>query len=258
MARYSPQFNAFKLVLKFDKINFYLTWSAFILALVPIIIDQFDLIKKNNEDVKTIIEIFSMIVILAGFIIVSIKDFYLFPKAETKRRHDFIDNGLGVTFSLRNSEDYYTNNDLTPGMYKLGVNLFQNVYFTTLISKKMRPKHIWKASSFAGVFILIAIYGLKNSPIALPILQFLFSASILGDLIKLLLFVNRNEKILDQVKTFFSAGVKNESIILKNYIEYETNLAWGMILLDDTIFNKYNTETEQEWQAIKNRYNIHG
>lgn len=102
----------------------------------------------------------------------------------------------------------------------------------------------------------MAIYGLNNSPAALPILQFMFSAYVLGDFIKLLLFVQRNERILENMQNFFSSDGQTDSVIMKNFTEYETNLAWGMILLDDKIFKRNNKRLEKEWQDIKVKYAI--
>lgn len=254
MAKYTPQYNAFKALIITDKVSNYLIWIVFILALVPILLTNF--VNCICIDVLNAIEYLNIALLLIGFILNSVKDYYLFPKAETKRRYDFIDNSFGSNFSLSQSDEYYTNDEVEKGNYKMAVNLFQDVFFTTSISKKMRVKAIMKSGIFSLVFIVMAIYGFKNSPLALPVLQLFFSAFILGDLIKLLLFINRNEHILDHLTTVFSSGNIDHSIILKNYVQYETNLSWAMILLDDKVFKKKNDSIEKKWQKVKTKYNI--
>lgn len=258
MPKFAPQQDVFKTVLQLDKISNWIIWIVFVLSISVAILPSIELEKEIDSYVIRVIEVTNIFLLIIGFTLTTIKDFYLFPKAETQRRRDYIDNSLGVNFSLKNSEQYYTNDEVKPGVYKMGVNLFQNVFFTTTISRKMQTAYITKSVIFIVVFVVLAVYGFKNSPLALPILQMLFSAFVLGDLIKLFLFMNKNSKILESLTAFFSSKNTDETIILKNYIEYETNLAWAMILINDAIFNKYNESIEKDWQKIKTKYKLNG
>ena len=256
MAKFVPQRDAFKWVLGLDKTSTIIIWIVFFLSLAPFVIDKFKLDLELTKITSEVIQITNIFLLVFGFVINAIKDYYLFPLAETIRRRDLMDNSFGSKYSIENSDEYYTNDEINEGISKLGVNLFQNVYFTTTISKKMRLKYIVKSGLFLVVFIWIAIYGLKNSVIALSVLQLMFSAFVFGDLIKLLFFVQRNQRILENMQSFFSGNNQTEAEIMKNFTEYETNLAWGMILLDEKIFNKYNDKTEEQWQKIKQKYGI--
>ena len=179
------------------------------------------------------------------------------PKAEKKRRYDALDNSFGSAFSLQNSKEYFTNDEVEFGINKLGVNLFQNVFYTTRLSDKMMTSYIVKSSIFGVVFFIMAIYGLKNSPIMLPIFQFLFSAVIFGDLVKFLLFHRENNRILDELIVGFQTEL-NKTTILKEYLDYETNISWGQILICDKLFDKYDKTLEGEWQKLKQKFNING
>lgn len=256
MAKYAPQFNTFQLVLKLDHLNKIMIWTVFTLSLCPYFFKKIGWDDSNSLNAIQIIEYVNIILLIIGFIINAIKDHHLFPLAENKRRKDLIDNAFSTKYSLKNSEEYYTNEEVKPGINKLGVNLFQNLFFTVTVAKSMRAKVIFKTSLFSIVFILMAIYGFKNSPLALPVLQILFSAFVLGDLIKLLLFIHRNEIILENIQQYFSETRNNDATILKSFVEYETNLSWASILLDGKVFKKINDQTEKEWQLIKEKYQI--
>ena len=257
MAKHAPQKKTFDLVKKLDKFIKINVWFVFILSIIPMVINEVtiwdDAVKMN---ITRCVQVINVLLLVAGFIISAVKDYYLFPKAEFERRKDLIDNSFDTKYALKSSEGYFTNSEITSGVYKLGVNLFQNLLFTITVSKKMRPKAILKSVLFTILFFMISFWGFKDVPIALPFLQLLFSAFVFGDLIKLLLYVSKNEKILDDLQSVFANHQVTDASIYKCVLDYETNLAWGSLLLNDKIFNQINDETEEEWKIIKNKYQI--
>lgn len=252
MAKEVPQKKTFDYVVHLNSIGSWLIWIIFTLSLVPLFIP----VDKDFYLLESL-EWILLILIPIEFIISIIKTHYLMPKAERERRYDALDNAFGSNFSFQNSKEYFTNEEIPEGVFKFGVNLFQNVFFTTQLSSKMMMGFILRSSVFGSVFIIMAVYGLKNSPIMLPVLQFLFSASVFGDLIKFLLYHKENSRILEELKTAFHSS-PSESIILKEYLDYETNISWGQVLISDRVFNKYNKTLEGEWQKIKLKYKLNG
>lgn len=55
--------------------------------------------------------------------------------AEKAKRKDLFDNAFGTKLAVKNSEGYYTNTGLPPGVYKLGVNNYESCFFTYRILK---------------------------------------------------------------------------------------------------------------------------
>jgi hypothetical protein len=257
MAKYAPQKKTFDLVKRLNKFNKINIWIVFVLSILPLVINEIKSCDPSMTlNIVTYIQVTNVLLLVGGFIISAIKDYYLFPKAEFERRKDLIDNSFDTKYTLKSSEEYFTNSEISAGVYKLGVNLFQNLLFTVTVSKKMRPKAILKSVLFIILFFLISFWGVKDVPIALPFLQLLFSAFVLGDLIKLLLYISKNEKTLDDVQNVFANNQVTDAAIYKCVLDYETNLAWGSLLLNDGIFNEINDETEEEWKVIKNKYQI--
>lgn len=256
MAKYTPQYDTFKQVLKLDFYINRITWFVFFLSVLTSVLEHFKEEHKYLSLVFLLSAIITFSLFVIEFIISAIRDYYLFPKAEYKRRKDLIDNSLESQYSIKNSKKYFTNNEIEPSIYKLGVNLFQNIHFTNTISEKMRKKEIIKTSIFGFLLIIMAFWGFKNSLIPLSVLQLFFSAFIVGELIKLLLFVQKNRNSIEQLQTFFSSNEKDASIIFKVLLDYESNLAWAGIVLDEDIFNELNESTEKDWEKIKKKYNI--
>ena len=44
--------------------------------------------------------------------------------------------------------------------------------------------------------------------------------------------------------------------IIKLYVDYECNISWGLISLDDKLFNKHNDDLEEKWGKIKLKLKI--
>ena len=103
--------------------------------------------------------------------------------------------------------------------------------------------------------------GFKNNEIFLPILQAFLSIHLIGDLIKLYIFVYKNGNIYEELRVLFSDIRENkdynyEPKIVKIAIEYEANLIWANINLDSKIYNKLNPELSDKWEEMKVEYKI--
>ena len=106
-------------------------------------------------------------------------------------------------------------------------------------------------------------YGIKSTSfITLALIQALVSAYFLGGLIRLIIFVNRNENLFNELSQMFSRKDLKRNIddyhidTIRIYADYETNKAWSNILLDSKLYNKMNKELSQKWIEIKKKYNI--
>jgi hypothetical protein len=62
---------------------------------------------------------------------------------------------------------------------------------------------------------------------------------------------------LEEIKVLFQNS-PNDSTILKEYFDYETNISWGQVLISNGVYTKYNDALEKEWQQVKTKYNLNG
>ncbi len=250
---FRPQFSDFQLIILLKKINSYLFYLIFGVSIITIFIDK---------EFKFILEYVNVVSMTVYTFLSFYVDYQLFPSAEHIRRRDFIDNSFGTKLNIKQSEGYFSNDNKEFGVYKATTNLFENSLFTTNISKKMLPKKVVLSTIFIAVIVFLAMNGFSNTQLAVPILQIFLSANVLGELIKLFIFVKKNEEYFDALRSIFtnddfkSEPEKYLPVFLKTYLDYETNLAWGMILLDDKIYNKINPELSVEWESIKSKFKI--
>jgi hypothetical protein len=256
MSKFSPQDDTFKIISTLNKTKTFIFYSIFILAIV------LSVFENTNSLFIYSISVLDYILIFSFYILTYLINYYLYPKAEEIRRSDFIDNALNTKFNIKSSEEYFTNDNIEEGIYKIAVNLFENCYFTKEISGKMLSKRTIFFVISSIIILLISIQGLKNSLFTKSILQLYLSIYVLGNQIKLFTLHSRMTVKFERLKNLFSRNdldLNNYTEIgriIKMYIDYETDLAVLRVNLDSNIFNKMNPKLSENWNEIKNKYEI--
>ncbi len=184
---------------------------------------------------------------------------YIFTKVEMKRRLDCLDNSFGTNFSGKKSRDYFTNDNLSPGLYKLAVNCFENSYHSQFIVAKMLPGIIIESIVIVAIFIFSSAFG--NKEIVRLFFELALPAMLLQKMIKAVLFSSRMNDVLEKFKHLFndlmSASFDCKTAeALRDVIEYEAALAWASTPLDSKIFDKFQNQLAIEWEELKTEYNI--
>lgn len=184
---------------------------------------------------------------------------YIFTKAEMKRRLDWLDNSFGTNFSGKKSQGYFTNEHLSPGLYKLAVNCFENSYHTHFIISKMLGRIIIQTIIIVLIFIASAYIG--NREIVRLFFELALPAILLQKLIKVIYFSSRMTEVQDRFKSLFNDlmqfGFENKTAeALRDILEYETALSWASIPLSSKIFRKYQDKLAKEWEELKAEYQV--
>jgi hypothetical protein len=245
----------------FDSVEKISNWNNYILILSTVIVIVTSFFARSIsqlDGLKEGLNIFNSLLIFA-YISMDILGSYLMQKAEARRRLDFIDNSFDTSLSGTKSENYFTNEMLSPGIYKMAVNCFENSLFSYSISKRMLKSLTIKNTIVVAIFILAATMGEKEMIILFFQLSLPFL--LIQQLVKLVLYVTNTENVLDNFKTLFNDlkdadYEKKTPGILRNIIQYESNISWGSILLSSKIFNKLNPSLSEEWWVLKKEYKI--
>lgn len=181
---------------------------------------------------------------------------YLFQLAEAKRREDFFDNSLNIQLSEENSENYFSNENLNHGITKLGVNSFENVFFSKSISRKMLAPMMVKMAFVLFLFLFLALF--MERTLFSTALQLALPFTIILQTIRLFLFHKRMVDIFKYYQGIFSVASeeKREYLIIRNMTYYETVLSWACIKLDSKIFESMNEKLSGQWEELKAKYKI--
>lgn len=191
-----------------------------------------------------------------SYFLIDLVKSHTFHRAEFARKNDFIDNSLKTNLSEKNSEGYYTNEEISKGIIKLGVNCFENVFFTKTISQKMLKRQYFYFGIV--VFFILSIIIFFDNPIIIEVLMLALPYSISLETYKLYKLQRNTNSVFSNFKNIFSSAKKSkrEFLIIDNTINYEKSLSESGILLDSKIFNNLNENLSEEWTNIKVKYKI--
>jgi hypothetical protein len=241
---------------KFDFVSVILLYISTILML-----GNFLLAKLSTPPVEVAhwIDICNCIFILSFAICEFIVD-YIHFNAETYRRNDLIDNAFGTVLAEDRTENYYTNNKLPEGLYKLGVNNFESCFFSYRIANKSLLCSWIKTGIISLIFILCAISGFDE--VAIFIIQLAIPLILVQQSIKSTLYVTRLKDVFSKYRTLFNNLKKNnkhknfEAELIREILEYEATISWGNTLLDEKTYNQMNDMLSSEWNKLKQEYSI--
>ena len=262
MYKSAPQTNVYDTISLLQRTKRILFWSIVILSILTSSRTAGWL--TPSELISDLISMFHLISLLGFTAISIIIDYVLIPKAQITTRNDFFDHSFGTKYIVhKNSEEYYTNQELDNGFYKMAVNLYESVFFTYSLACSMRLRRIITTVILILVLIPLLFFGIKSTSfISLTVIQTLVSAYFLGGLIRLIIFANRNENLLNELSQMFSRKDLKLNIddyhinTIRIYADYETNKAWSNILLDSKLYKKMNNDLSQKWNEMKKKYNI--
>ena len=176
-----------------------------------------------------------------------------------KRRLDWLDNSFQTNFSGKKSQNYFTNEKLSPGLYKLAVNCFENSYHTQFIISKMLSLIITQTIIIVLAFIVSAYFG--NREIIRLFFELSLPAFLIQKLIKAIIYSSRIAEVHDKLKCLFNDLMKHDfdgktAEALRDIIEYETALSWASIPLSSKMFWKNKDKLAEDWSELKREYKI--
>lgn len=249
-----PFSNSYERVARFNKIAAILLYTSTVVSIGITVLSYLQLIPDLRT---TLIALNSLFICL--YLFLDNRATYIFTKAEMKRRIDWLDNSFQTNFSGKKSQDYYTNDNLSPGLYKLAVNCFENSYHTQFIISKMLPKLIAETIVIVLAFITSAYFG--NKEIIRLFFELALPAILIQKLIKAVIYSTRISEVHDRFKSLFN-DLMNTSFesktaeALRDILEYETAVSWASTPLKSGIFLRYKNTLATEWEDLKLEYKI--
>ena len=240
-----------------DKLNKYATILLYISTAVSIGISALSYFNLMQGLQTFLIVTNSLFICL--FLYLDNRANYLFTRAEMKRRLDWLDNSFQTNFSGKKSKDYFTNENLSPGLYKLSVNCFENCHHTQFIISKMLPALITQTIIIVLLFVISAYFG--NREIVRLFFELALPAILIQKLIKAIYFSSRMSEVQDRLRALFNDLMKTSfenktAEALRAILDYETTLSWASTPLDSKIFLKYQQKLADEWSDLKMEYQI--
>lgn len=219
-----------------------------LLLAVSILLSEY--LVQNNETLLFKLNSSNAIISLI-YLSTSLVFSYLFNQVENRRRDDLFDNSLNTNLSDENSINYFTNDDIRQGIYKLGINCFENSFHSKFIISKMLSSMVIKSSIILVLYLCLIFF--TSSEIILFAFQLVLPLTLIEQTVKLFFFKNYITDVFNKFLLIFTS-VDTEKIddhIIANVIKYETTLSWASTLLSSDYFNKYQKKLANDWNRLK-------
>ena len=187
----------------------------------------------------------------------------IYRQAEEIRRDGLIDNSFNTTLANIESQEYYDTEYVDSGIKKLLASIHENSFYSEQIVAYMFKRTEQKIIFVFILLIIMAIISSVTSQVFSAILQSFLSINYLGSYLKLrdlklkLEQIQHNCKsIASNIKTLKTKTIpkKQQAIIIREVIHYETALAYTSTMLDSKFYNKINAKATGEWKEMQNRY----
>lgn len=231
-------------------------WLIILSALLTIGI-YFDFF--GNSEVTPLVKPFNLTVLC---IYTGLKIFsnYYYLHIERYRRIDFVDNSLGTNLSAENSEGYFTNEKLKPGILKMAVNSFENSTHThNTLRIMVRRKLVWMLT-FSIIFFGSAFSG--HGDIVRLLFEIALPVIFIQEFITTCIYLDRIGRVKRHFFTLFNNLKTGSSFenqiphILTIILDYESAVSWSSLPLSGKIFMKHNNRMSEQWNETKNKLKI--
>lgn len=253
MTKIVPHDRLYKIVSRLSSSLNWMILVSTIISLVIIFLNNFTF-EPNHIISLWLSRLLALLAIV--FFILEVIQTHIYHRAELQRKNDFMDNSLQTQLADANSKEYYTNEDISKGVYKMGVNCFENSFFTKTISSKMLVKQI-TYTIIIWVLVWCVILTAPNN-ILIQVILLTLPFSVANDTRKLYRLNTNVERVFGNFKKIFGStkNSKREALIIDNVINYEKSLSYSSVPLNSKIFDELNDKLSIEWESLKKQHNI--
>lgn len=254
--RIDPVEKEYKPIEKIGKMSAILFWLLICLSLFTLYSKSILSIHYYEITNNFYTALYIILVVLSNILFV-LNRFYYLPRAENKRRRELLSNSFNIRLEISKSNLYY-NNQLSPSIAKLGLNLFENTLFGKTICLKMAKAERPRIIGYLILWLISVVWRFTDLQLIVIIFQILFSTQILIRYISIeytrskleILFNQLHHIFLDSDKcsrndTFFNVN------ILAIFAEYESTKSAALFKQSTNVFKEINPTVSEEWENIK-------
>jgi hypothetical protein len=224
-----------------------------VLSFVSLWVNQ----KESPHAYTWILSLFA-IAVLALFVTGMVTRLYFTPRAERKRRQDFLTQAFGVSLTYENTVGYY-NNDFADSAKKLAAQVLENSFFTKQLALKVAHRERIKVTVYFLLWFICLLNRNTEFGVILAATQAVFSEQIVSRAIRLEWLRGKCEQVHDDVYRLFQSNVSDQRFLpmaIDSLLLYETAKSNAAIVMPSKLFHRLNGDFSAEWGSIRERLKI--
>lgn len=249
MSRSDPiRANYYEAVQKAEKVSDWLFYLNALLSFCALVVDQ-----KVHPDAYDVVLLLFGISVVAMFSLGMILRLYLTPRAEDKRRQDFLSSACNVSLIHQQTDGYY-NNDFKDPIKRMAAQVLENSLFSKEIALRMARRERAKVAIYAVIWLVLLYNRRTDLGWIVVASQAIFSEQILSRWFRLEWLRIRFEKTFDDAFKLFQSRpsiAQFNARALDAVSMYETAKANAAITLSSEIFDDLNPKLSEEWDTVK-------
>jgi hypothetical protein len=243
----------FKSVERADSATDSFFYLGAVLSFVTLFVDR----QRSPEIYQWTLAAFVLIV-ASYFVIGLVARLYFTPRAEHKRREDFLSEAFGVSLTAENAEGYYNNEFKEPDK-KLAAQTLENSFFTKALLLRVAQRERVKTLGYFALWLILAVNRTTDIGVILAATQAVFSEQVLSKLVRVEWLRARCEKVYDDVYRLFQSKVSAERFLplaLDSLLLYETAKSNAAVVISSKLFEKLNDELSNEWKGVRTKLDL--
>jgi hypothetical protein len=199
-----------------------------------------------------------VLVVILYFVLGMVTRFYFTPRAEHKRRQDFLTKAFGVSLTHENTVGYY-NNDFSRPRDRLAAQVMENSFITKSLALRSAHWERTKTTAYFSIWFAFVLYRRTEFGAILAASQAVFSEQIFSKVIRLEWLRSRCERIYEDLYRLFQSSAPAAKFLpmaLDSLLLYETTKSNAGIVLSSKHFDKMNPELTRQWNAIRENLSL--
>jgi hypothetical protein len=183
---------------------------------------------------------------------------YLWPRAEDRRREDFLSNTLNVSLTHERTSGYYNNTETDP-IRRMGVAVLENTHFTMNIALEMARNERIRVALYGFVWLVLVLNRNTDLGWIAVAAQAVFSEQLLSRWLRIEWLRSKAEEIHSALCKVFNSAPSADMLrayVLDAFGTYETTKANGGVVLSTATFERRNSDLSVEWDKKKQSMNL--
>jgi hypothetical protein len=233
-----------------DLVNAWLFYAGALLSILVLIVNP-----SRYPDLYGLIFVLFVIVVVLFFAVTMSARLYFTPRAEQKRRQDFLTSAFGVSLTHENTCGYY-NNDFKEPPKKIAAQLLENSFFSKSLTLKIAQNERLKTAGYFAIWLTALVCRKTDVGVILAATQALFSEQILSRMIRIEWFRSKCERVHDDVYRLFQTALADDRFLpmaLDSLLLYETAKSNAAVVIPSKLFKRMNAELSVEWEKIREK-----
>lgn len=236
-----------------DKASDWLFTITAVLSFAALMVDKLDFPNAYN-----VVQSSFIVCVIGLFAIGQAIRLYFWPRAEDRRREEFLSNALDVSLTHERTNGYYNNTETDP-IRRMGVAVLENTHFTMNISLEMARNERIRIALYSSFWLVLVLNRNTDLGWIAVAAQAVFSEQLLSRWLRIEWLRTKAEEIHSALCRVFNSEPSADMLrayVLDAFGTYETAKSNGGVVLSTTVFERRNADLSVEWDRKKQSMNL--